>query len=141
MENCFCNHRLDNFFGYHLSNKKHYFPKLAQIDVLKDCPIGIRVEYRILANLRDVLRAQRVAQTRSALEPVLYPTIRVGPKHKAGKGKYVPNYKVTCRRCGRSPGHNRASCPAREGKCSKCHMTGHYGAVRSSKYVSYIGSD
>ena len=39
-----------------------------------------------------------------------------------------------CDRCGKSPGHKRTNCPAKEAICHKCSKRGHWGAVcKSSK--------
>ena len=44
----------------------------------------------------------------------------------------------TCGRCGYSPAHNRARCPARDSKCHNCQKIGHYSSVCRSKAVGRI---
>ena len=44
-----------------------------------------------------------------------------------------------CDRCGKSPGHARTNCPAKDATCHKCSKRGHWGAVcKSSKTVSEV---
>ena len=62
-------------------------------------------------------------------------------KKKPTETRTTTSFKETCGRCGRTPGHNRANCPAREAKCSKCQKIGHYGAQCRSKFVSEVVSD
>ena len=45
-----------------------------------------------------------------------------------------------CNRCGKTPGHYRHNCPAKDAVCHKCSKKGHYGAVcrSSSKTVGMV---
>jgi hypothetical protein len=46
--------------------------------------------------------------------------------------------KDSCSRCGHTPSHSRAKCPARDTKWYSCQSIGHYGTVCKSKSVSAI---
>ena len=61
-----------------------------------------------------------------------------GPHHQSA----AKNALVKCTRCGKSPGHGRASCPAKDAECRKCHKKGHYAAeCRSKREVGNIAEE
>ena len=41
-----------------------------------------------------------------------------------------------CLRCGKSPGHSKKDCPAKDAECYKCHKKGHY-TVDWEIFVTY----
>ena len=43
-----------------------------------------------------------------------------------------------CGRCGKSPGHKREDCPAKDAKCYKCDKRGHYSTQCRLKHVSEV---
>ena len=70
------------------------------------------------------------------------------PRTAFGATKKAPNQQTTqsttsrCDRCGKSPGHARHNCPAKDAVCHKCSKKGHYGAVcRSSKTVGVVAEE
>ena len=51
------------------------------------------------------------------------------------KQDYRPQQRamISCTRCGKSPAHSKAQCPAKEATCKKCHKKGPFQAVCRSK--------
>ena len=78
------------------------------------------------------------------------PEIPVGAVQKGRRGvrvntrsKSAPHsqnsHPTTCTRCGRTPPHDRQSCPARDAICRKCSKRGHFQAVcRSTAKVGEV---
>ena len=46
-------------------------------------------------------------------------------RQRGGKQSQIQTQSSGCGRCGATPGHNRASCPAAESLCHGCKQKGH----------------
>nr|XP_061786511.1 uncharacterized protein LOC133577033 [Nerophis lumbriciformis] len=57
------------------------------------------------------------------------------PKHSAAKPQPTSD-RQTCYRCGKSPGHAKAQCPARDVTCHTCGKRGHYNKAALRHSVS-----
>ena len=88
----------------------------------------------------DQVRTTAMVHKQSLLlrEPPIAQTdaVKYSQKHQMQKKKWSKDYlgngnKKTvqnnkCQRCGKSPNHNRESCPAKGAKCTKCSKIGHW---------------
>ncbi len=64
------------------------------------------------------------------------------PKHPSTKPQPSSDRQPTCYRCGRSPGHAKTQCPAREVTCHACGKRGHYSKVcKSTKTVHVVETE
>lgn len=64
------------------------------------------------------------------------------PKHSSAKQQPSSLDCQTCYRCGKSPGHAKAQCPARDATCHTCGKRGHYSKVcKSTKTVHVVETD
>lgn len=63
-------------------------------------------------------------------------------KHSSAKPQPSSSTRYTCYRCGKSPGHAKALCPARDVTCHTCGKRGPYSKVcKSTKTVHVVETD
>ena len=132
---------------------------------IRDSSLSEKLQLDAELTLTTAITKVRQAETVKKQQPLLRgqtlatggqrPDIPVGavqngkwtPKHgswqkKSFKPKNMIQRQNSCTRCGKSPSHDRQSCPARDAVCHKCSKRGHFEAVcRSSMNVREIRED
>lgn len=106
----------------------------------------------LAASLSEVIKRQQTdlrgggrtdidAVTKGRKQKPFTPKTPHHPKHSAVKPQ-PSSVRQTCYRCGKSPGHAKAQCPARDITCHTCGKRGHYSKVcKSSKTVHVVETD
>ena len=72
--------------------------------------------------------------------PYQRPRYAPGPRQNKSPTQSNPAPSSTCTRCGLTPRHDRAQCPARDAECRKCRKRGHYQKMcRSNTQADVAG--